>query len=444
MAGRRIKSSLFVAVTCICAIASYFQFVYTNSVAFSLVYASLNSNREENETGSGANETAPYETTTSATELDGNYGSRNDALDPDVNSSGSAESGGRVGRRARRTEVRGSGMKKILLWTPKYGNPDFGIGFGRAGFIRKGCAESRCYVTDDHSLADTVDAILFHARDTSASTMPPRSNPDQIWIFYSLESPLTVGGRIRGTNDRYNLTVTYMFHPDTDVVTRIRKLKPPSGTTTPEQSVRRKRKLAVWPVSNCVGALSSRNEYARALSRYVDVDVYGRCGNHSCPIDEKTSCYSKFESEYYFYLSFENSVCEQYVTEKVYAVLRRNIVPVILGGGDYDETLPPRSFLDVRAFESPRHLARYMSYLRSNSTAYLEHLAWKTNAKEHIVRINSLMPPSYGKSGAFCRLCEILHNASYPYKSNFDIENYWNSDKLCLSGFKERRAVHLI
>ena len=433
MAGRRIKSALFVLVMFAFGFASYLQFVYTNSVGFSVAYASIKSRRNERREETGDE----YET-----EADRKNSSR---LLPPYSASGSRTAhvkGGTSGVAA--NDTLRSKIKSILLWTPKYGNADFGIGLGRTGFVRKGCTESRCYVTDNRSLVESVDAILFHAWDTTSSTMPSRGRPDQIWIFYSLESPLTVGRQIRGTNDKYNLTVTYLAHPDTDIVTRIRKLKRPVSELPSSKSVRRKTKMAVWPVSNCAGALSSRNDYAEELGNYVEIDLFGRCGNLSCPIDDKSGCYSKFESEYFFYLSFENSLCEQYITEKVYAVLRRNIVPVILGGGNYDETLPPNSYLDVRDFNSPRHLARYMTYLRKNTTAYLSYFAWKKDASYHIGEIEKRTPPAYGKGGAFCRLCEILHDEGYPYKRDFNVEEYWSAKKLCLSGIRERKLLHMV
>ena len=54
--------------------------------------------------------------------------------------------------------------------------------------------------------------------------------------------------------------------------------------------------------------------------------------------------------KYKFYLSFENSICEDYVTEKVWKILQLHVVPIVLGGADYKDILPPHSYIDVRDF----------------------------------------------------------------------------------------------
>lgn len=80
--------------------------------------------------------------------------------------------------------------------------------------------------------------------------------------------------------------------------------------------IKRKTKIAVWFVSNC-RSKSGREKYVEELKKYIDVDIYGQCGNKHCAKDE--DCFRTIvEPNYYFYLSFENSLCEDYVTEKFY------------------------------------------------------------------------------------------------------------------------------
>ena len=95
------------------------------------------------------------------------------------------------------------------------------------------------------------------------------------------------------------------------------------------------------------------------MKKTLDVDVYGKCGKLKCSRDDETGCYQNVENNYKFYLSFEvlfhdgvvivkflysnivvffslqNSVCEDYVTEKFFNILDYNIIPVTYSGANF-------------------------------------------------------------------------------------------------------------
>ena len=94
-----------------------------------------------------------------------------------------------------------------------------------------------------------------------------------------------------------------------------------------------------------------------------------------------SKCHEYIEKNYMFYLSFENSICEDYVTEKFWKFLNGNLVPVVLGGANYDKIAPPHSFINAMDFSSPNDLAEYLKYLISNSTAYNEYFKFENLSK---------------------------------------------------------------
>ena len=118
-------------------------------------------------------------------------------------------------------------------------------------------------------------------------------------------------------------------------------------------------------VSNC-NSNSAREAYVEELQKYIPVDVIGKCGNTTVCRSYKESgdgCHMKLSSLYKFYLSFENSICYDYVTEKFTRALKMPIVPVAMGGANYTAFAPNNSFIDEFDFESPKELAHYLLYL---------------------------------------------------------------------------------
>ncbi|KAH9371660.1 hypothetical protein HPB48_013633 [Haemaphysalis longicornis] len=183
-----------------------------------------------------------------------------------------------------------------------------------------------------------------------------------------------------------------------------------------------KSSMAVWAVSNCVTP-GKREDYVLELVNHVTVDVYGLCGSYECPKNSSTLCYREFSKQYFFYLSFENSICKDYVTEKLFAVLKYDIIPVVFGGGNYSLLAPPGSYIDALSFSSPKHLADHMKKVSSNFSLYAKYFEWK---RTHEVTINDFRTESY------CSLCEKLHRASFKEQTlSADPFNWWVTKSQC-------------
>lgn len=326
-------------------------------------------------------------------------------------------------------------FKIILYWNTFFGIKDFTFGFGQEPFVDAQCPRSACYVTDDRSKFNLSDVVIFSVQKLNLSDLPVYRFPHQRFVFYEMESPANTDPRPlldhRTRFKFFNWTMTYRL--DSDVVHRDsygviipRRRTLPSRYPIPRQGypspktraglveISSKKKLAAWFVSNCQTA-SRREDYIVQLSRYVPVDVYGKCGNLTCT--NQGHCWEMVRSDYKFYIGFENSLCTDYVTEKLTAGLLHDSVPVVMGGVDYTAFAPPHSFIDVNDFESPKELANYLLLLNASDFLYARYFDWK---KDFQVQLN----PKQG----WCHLCQLAHDKQLPTKMYNDILKWWVND----------------
>ncbi|XP_077554139.1 alpha-(1,3)-fucosyltransferase C-like isoform X3 [Haemaphysalis longicornis] len=311
-------------------------------------------------------------------------------------------------------------VPRVLIWTQIHNKWDFGPADGNFTNFECSACRKACLTTNDRRTLNDSDAVLFHGKDVNLRDMPKWRSPKQIWVYWSMEPPTyPYANSLKYLHSTFNWSMTYRL--DSDVVTyygRVKKYKtpPPYDWEKLEIAWRQKSRMAVWLVSNCVTP-GKRENYALELGKHVAVDVYGSCGSNKCPKSASALCYRDFSKQYFFYLSFENSICKDYVTEKLFKALRYDIIPVVFGGGNYSVVAPPGSYIDALSFSSPKHLAHHMKKVSSNFSLYAKYFAWK---RTHSVTINNWRTQSY------CSLCEKLQRASFKQQTvSVDPFHWW-------------------
>lgn len=254
-----------------------------------------------------------------------------------------------------------SGVLYILLWTGRTYVPCAHWQLGQTSFTTMGCKYQNCYIVDDVNFFEYVtdyDAIVFNSIDLTIETELPkiRSN-NQMYVFVSTEAAVNYPTHWK-FNWFFNYTWTYKMNsdiyypyfitrnnggeviaPNVDVKWMdLKKMEPISDSVA--EKLANKKIAAAWFVTNCY-ATSPRIYYLRslraALKKYdQEIDVFGVCdANKACSKVSMDDCFDLVESDYYFYLSFENSFTEDYVTEKLMTALDYYAVPVVLGGAKY-------------------------------------------------------------------------------------------------------------
>lgn len=242
------------------------------------------------------------------------------------------------------------------MWTQPEVLPFTPLEMGLNYLINKKCRFQNCFVTSEKSYFKDVtdfDVLLFYITNIEESSTPSKRSENQKYVFISGESPIHFGVA-DSLNGFFNLTWTYKL--DSDITWRYfvvrnskgeiigpktemhwkdtESMKPTSKYI--KHKLRNKSIAAAWFVSHCE-TTGHREMYFRRLRNEIvkynlKIDVFGECGDLKCDHDE---CYALLESDYYFYLSFENSFGEDYVTEKVLTAIEHFTVPVVYGGANY-------------------------------------------------------------------------------------------------------------
>ncbi|XP_042872436.1 alpha-(1,3)-fucosyltransferase C-like [Penaeus japonicus] len=262
-------------------------------------------------------------------------------------------------------------LKKILFWNDAYQDKHFGFGEGHELFKQARCKVDACFATSDRSKfpLEEVDAVIWHSRSGDMS-LPAVRSPHTRYVLWVRESASYPGNII---DFRYTFNWTYTYRLDSDflnaygfVIHRPHPLVYP----LPRNYAAGKTKLAAWFVSNCHPP-SGRDLVAKKLQDYMKIDVFGKCGPFTCR--QNAICMQMLEKRYKFYLSFENSLCRDYATEKFFKILKLDIVPIVYGLANYSAIAPPHSYIDALAFPTAKDLASYILYLDKNDTAYNEY-----------------------------------------------------------------------
>jgi alpha-1,3-fucosyltransferase len=208
-------------------------------------------------------------------------------------------------------------------------------------------------VTGDRSLFNQSDVVIFSIQRMNLTDLPTHRFPHQRFVFFEMESPATTDYRPLLHNRTrfgfFNWTMTYRL--DSDIVHRDSygivlpiqnstmtssypkvRLRGSSSAALHDRkdsdelvNIASKKKLAVWFVSHCVTS-NRREDYVKELSKYIPVDIYGKCGNLTCT--NRNQCKEMIRKDYKFYIAFENSLCTDYVTEKLATGLIYDTVPV--------------------------------------------------------------------------------------------------------------------
>lgn len=313
-------------------------------------------------------------------------------------------------------------------------------------FLRSsGCPVQNCHITRNNynTSISSYDMVLFLAENNFVwlvEFMEKYRVPEQLFGLIMIEPPHIIKNLSR-LNNKINWTIGYRADADSkyiygsvmDKATGLEvardsmwrgfdenEVSPFVQNSDMPRIVGNKTKMVAWFVSNCDRVQSGRMELAKAINKHIPVDVYGKCGTLSCKRgDDK--CNDMLETDYKFYLSFENALCTDYITEKAFRIMKRAIIPVVYNGADVSALLPPKSYINAEDFETAKDLADHLVFLANNPKEYLKYFWWKEFYK-------------MGQLHYSCYLCQKMNEREREGKQQMvvyeDLEK-WYGEGMC-------------
>ncbi|XP_045159335.1 alpha-(1,3)-fucosyltransferase fut-5-like [Mercenaria mercenaria] len=298
---------------------------------------------------------------------------------------------------------------------------------GDSEYLKHNCHFDNCIYTRRKENISMMSAVVFSTQNgvnkLDTERFLKERQKDQIWVFFRLEAPTF--GNISWYRDpawRNTMNWSWGYRLDSDI------FRPMQALTTrkviPNKDYRsiffRKTKMAAWIVSHCK-APSLRDEYVfKLIQSGVSVDIFGLCSDNKIRIDRKILS-EKINNEYMFYLSFENSICTDYISEKFYYYLSLDTVLVVRGGLNYSKHFDNKAFIDTSAFQTVKSLAVFMLNVSQNINLYTSYL-------KHKDKYNIAETKTESMRQSECQLCEKLNNKRFHKKMYSNIETYLHKD----------------
>ena len=172
---------------------------------------------------------------------------------------------------------------------------------------------------------------------------------------------------------------------------------------TPDPS---KRKGICLFVSHCDIDVKWRTDYILELAKYIHIDSYGECWhNVSMPSNREDRMTTGFDpaKKYRMLLTFENTINQDYITEKISMGYNVGTIPVYWGPPEIHQWTPGNhTFIDPQRFKGPKELAEYLKRVDEDDDLFRYHT---TNFNYSIARkthLENCPPEPY-----WCQICTV-------------------------------------
>ena len=304
----------------------------------------------------------------------------------------------------------------------------------------------RCFLSSDKKLYKRSSALIFHHRNPNWVTEVSQLRGEdagiqnQVFVVYNRESSQW-DPKGKDILDRVNglINWTVGLRRDDDIfipTAKVMKGRHEDGFDPTRNYLEGKTGFAAALLtSNCFTGEVNRGYFGRAKfieairSAGLKFDTYGNCGKRC---GDYKNC-ANFLKNYKFVLAFENTLCDDYLSEKPFANgLSIGTVPIVASLANITDpyVIPQGSFINALNFSNPTELVSYVKKVGNDPKLYSKFFEWRANWTYQLMSINEGIVPY--TDDYFCPLCHKLYELERnPHPKT--IRNYteWYEQEKC-------------
>ncbi|XP_048741046.1 alpha-(1,3)-fucosyltransferase C-like [Ostrea edulis] len=259
----------------------------------------------------------------------------------------------------------------------------------------------KCVFSMDKKDLPNSDVVIF--TQSYMESVPPRKENNQVWVFNSMESPAFMTQPSPRWYAELDWLMSYRRKSDIQRPYGIIRKRSTPLVKNYTEVFQKKKLFGVWMSGHCP-VPSRRKALIQELQKYVQIDMFGSCGIRVCKTRSPylNECLLNFSRDYKFYFAFENNICEDYTTEKLFNIYLGNldVIPVINGPSTASLYLPKGTFLSALDYPSPKALAEKLKEIGSSEALFSQYLREKDKYFE--IGTDEVF------LDAMCKICAIM------------------------------------
>ena len=279
--------------------------------------------------------------------------------------------------------------------------------FGRSMFPILPCIKTCIFITstNNRSLLPFADIAIFNFLWTTQpkpEEIPPQPQwPGAVYVYTSMEPPPLEARPNPRLLSRFNYFWSYRRDlPFSSTYHNFVNLTLGDLRALPTVPFQRRMKTPVATlISNC-NAHSGRRRFHEELMKHIDIHNYGPCLHNMRPPPSTFQDMKKEEKQYKmelvvanykFVFAIENSLCTDYISEKLGRSLRHGVIPIVasanLSSGplpDYSKMTPnDHCIFNVMTFSTVKEVAERINEIANDEELFSSFLTYrKQNPKQ--------------------------------------------------------------